>query len=62
MPFSPPEIYFWSQKFAMPVKTILSRLMAAGLDLIPGGGAEILHDDIRKRFLQTSVLPANGCL
>lgn len=47
--FSPPEIYFWSQKFAMSVKTILSRLMAAGLNSIPGGGAEILHDDIRKK-------------
>lgn len=47
--FSPPEIHFWSQKFAMAVRDILKRLMAAGLDSIPGGGAEILQDDARKK-------------
>lgn len=46
--FSPPEIYFWSQKFNLPIREILSRLMAAGLDSIPGGGAEILQDETRK--------------
>lgn len=47
--FSPPEIYFWSQKFKMPVPEILKRLMAAGLDSIPGGGAEVLADETRRR-------------
>lgn len=47
--FSPPEIHFWSQKFAMSVKEILTRLMDAGLDSIPGGGAEILQDEARKK-------------
>lgn len=47
--FSPPEIQFWSRKFGLSVKEIIRRLMAAGLDSIPGGGAEILQDDTRSR-------------
>jgi len=47
--FSPPEIYFWSQKFRLPVETILKRLMAAGLHSIPGGGAEVLQDEARSK-------------
>lgn len=47
--FSPPEIFFWSKKFSLPVNEILKRLMAAGLNSIPGGGAEILHNGIRSQ-------------
>lgn len=36
--FSPPEIYFWSRKFELSVTEILERLMACGLNSIPGGG------------------------
>ncbi|MBO4336014.1 MAG: dehypoxanthine futalosine cyclase [Desulfovibrio sp.] len=45
--FSPPEIAYWSQKFALPVPEIISRLKACGLASIPGGGAEILHNAVR---------------
>lgn len=45
--FSPPEIYFWSRHYDMAVPDILRRLQAAGLHSIPGGGAEVLHDDAR---------------
>lgn len=47
--FSPPEIFFWSKKFSLSIDEILQRLMTAGLDSIPGGGAEILHNGIRKQ-------------
>ena len=47
--FSPPEIQYWSRKFGISVREIIARLMAAGLDSIPGGGAEILQDDARRR-------------
>lgn len=47
--FSPPEIYFWSRQFQLPVEEILRRLIAAGLDSMPGGGAEILHNGIRRQ-------------
>ena len=33
--FSPPEIFFWSQKFGLSVDEVISRLRAAGLDSIP---------------------------
>ncbi|MDR2054979.1 MAG: dehypoxanthine futalosine cyclase [Desulfovibrio sp.] len=47
--FSPPEIFFWSKTFNITVKEILSRLKAAGLHSLPGGGAEILHNGVRAR-------------
>lgn len=47
--FSPPEIWFWSKKYGLSVREILSRLIAAGLDSVPGGGAEVLRDDARSR-------------
>lgn len=47
--FSPPEVAFWAQQFDMSIPEVLRRLMAAGLDSLPGGGAEILHDDVRSR-------------
>ncbi len=47
--FSPPEIFYWSRLYAMPVAEIIRRLRAAGLDSIPGGGAEILVNEVRAR-------------
>jgi cyclic dehypoxanthinyl futalosine synthase len=48
--FSPPEIFFLSQKTSLPIAEVISRLVNAGLDTIPGGGAEILCDDIRQKI------------
>ncbi len=45
--FSPPEIAFMSQRFDLPLKEVLARLIEAGLSSIPGGGAEILVDRVR---------------
>ncbi len=45
--FSPPEIDFFAQTNALSVKDVILRLKAAGLDSIPGGGAEILTDRCR---------------
>ena len=47
--FSPPEIYAFTQLFQMSTEEVLRRLQKAGLDSIPGGGGEILVDEIRKR-------------
>lgn len=46
--FSPPEIVFLARQSGYGVKEILTRLMAAGLGSIPGGGAEILVDRVRQ--------------
>jgi cyclic dehypoxanthinyl futalosine synthase len=48
--FSPPEIHAFHQVFDMPVRDVLLRLQEAGLDTIPGGGAEILSDRVRDRI------------
>ncbi len=47
---SPSEISFISQKENLAIADVLKRLKAAGLDSIPGGGAEILVDRIRKKI------------
>ena len=46
--FSPPEITFFAETWGMDRKEILRRFIAAGLGSIPGGGAEILVDRVRK--------------
>ncbi|MEE9199907.1 MAG: cyclic dehypoxanthinyl futalosine synthase [Candidatus Brocadiales bacterium] len=46
--FSPPEILHLSRLEGLPVSTVITRLRSAGLDSIPGGGAEILVDRCRK--------------
>ncbi|MSR39745.1 MAG: dehypoxanthine futalosine cyclase [Planctomycetes bacterium] len=45
---SPPEITHLSKLEKRPVRAILQDLKAAGLDSIPGGGAEILVDRVRQ--------------
>jgi len=48
--FSVPEIWFLAKLEKMPVREVLERLVAAGLDSIPGGGAEILEDGVRRQI------------
>ena len=45
---SPPEVIHLSRLSQLPVSAVIERLIAAGLDSIPGGGAEILVDRVRK--------------
>jgi len=45
---SPPEVLHISKMSKLPVPEVIERLIAAGLDSIPGGGAEILVDRVRK--------------
>jgi cyclic dehypoxanthinyl futalosine synthase len=46
--FSPPEIHHFANLSGLSVAEVLERLIAAGLDSIPGGGAEILSDRVRR--------------
>ncbi|NLX19802.1 MAG: dehypoxanthine futalosine cyclase [Desulfobulbus sp.] len=48
--FSPPEIVHFSKLSGLGIKEVLQRLMAAGLDSIPGGGAEILSNRVRREL------------
>ncbi len=48
--FTAVEIHFFAKKFGMSYREVLTRLRAAGLGSLPGGGAEILHADVRQRI------------
>jgi cyclic dehypoxanthinyl futalosine synthase len=45
---SPPEVVHLARMSRLRVPDVIDRLIAAGLDSIPGGGAEILVDRVRK--------------
>ena len=47
--FSPPEIHNLHLISGLDYETIMRRLKDAGLYSLPGGGAEILDDEVRKR-------------
>ncbi|MCD7962677.1 MAG: CofH family radical SAM protein [Rikenellaceae bacterium] len=46
----PPEIIHISKLSRLDIKTVLQRLTDAGLDSLPGAGAEILDNEIRRRI------------
>ncbi|HEX9049388.1 MAG TPA: cyclic dehypoxanthinyl futalosine synthase [Anaeromyxobacter sp.] len=47
---SPEEIWHIARTSQLGLDATIDRLVAAGLDSIPGGGAEILHDEVRRRI------------
>ena len=47
---SPPEIHHLSRISKIPTREVLQRLQAAGMDSMPGGGAEILVEGVRERL------------
>jgi len=47
--FSPPEIDHIARTCEMAPETVLQKFWAAGLRTMPGGGAEILSDPVRRR-------------
>ena len=47
---SPTEVEFLAQEEGITIRECLQRLKDAGLQSLPGGGAEILVDDVRERI------------
>ena len=47
---SPPEIVYLSESSGLSIADTLKELVSAGLDSLPGGGAEILVDAVRQRI------------
>ncbi|MEK7466728.1 MAG: cyclic dehypoxanthinyl futalosine synthase [Planctomycetota bacterium] len=45
--FSPSEVTHIAEVEKLPLEVVIARLAAAGLKGLPGGGAEILDDDVR---------------
>jgi len=46
--FTAAEIDYFSRRFKLPLGTVLARLKAAGLQSMPGGGAEVFSERLRK--------------
>src|SRR5581483_12264841 len=55
--FSAPDIVNIAKVSDLSIRDTLARLRDAGLDSLPGGGAEILDNDVRRRIsrLKSSV-------
>jgi cyclic dehypoxanthinyl futalosine synthase len=54
--FSASEIWHFHNLNKLPLPTVLERLKAAGMGSLPGGGAEILVDRVRKAVTVNKVL------
>ena len=54
--FSPPEIHHFTKVNKLPLRNVLERLKDAGLGSLPGGGAEILVDRVRREMTRGKVL------
>lgn len=57
--FSPAEIEHMASKAGLTIRDTLMRLKAAGLDSLPGGGAEILVDEVRQRVSPKKISAGN---
>lgn len=53
--FTAEELWRMAQQAGLPVGEALARLKRCGLQSIPGGGAEILNDDLRTRICPDKV-------
>lgn len=54
--FSPPEIHHFTKVSKLSLRDVLSRLKAAGLGSLPGGGGEILVDRVRAAMTRGKVM------
>ncbi len=54
---SAPEVYFLQKLTKAPMRDVIARLRDAGLQSIPGGGAEILEDSVRRRIWSLTKAP-----
>jgi cyclic dehypoxanthinyl futalosine synthase len=54
--FSPPELHHFAKINKLPLREVLTRLKAAGMGSLPGGGGEILVDRVRKELTKGKAL------
>ena len=48
--FTAVEIHYFAEHYGMSVRQVLERLREAGLQSLPGGGAEIFHPEVRTKI------------
>jgi aminodeoxyfutalosine synthase len=53
--FTAVEIDFFHKKFRMPVEEVLRQLQGAGLRTMPGGGAEVFSERVRKQLFPQKI-------
>lgn len=53
--FTAVEVHYYAEKYGMTVPEVLDHLRDAGLDSLPGGGAEIFADRARKKLCHDKV-------
>ncbi len=49
------EIDFFSKKFKLPITEVLAQLKAAGLSTMPGGGAEVFSERVRRLLFNQKI-------
>ena len=54
---SAPEVYFLQKLTKQPMRDVIARLRDAGMQSIPGGGAEILEDSVRREIWSLTKAP-----
>jgi cyclic dehypoxanthinyl futalosine synthase len=54
--FSPPEVCYLANKHDLTIRETVKILRQAGLDSIPGGGAEILSDRVREQISPKKIM------
>ncbi|MBC7545439.1 MAG: aminofutalosine synthase MqnE [Candidatus Sericytochromatia bacterium] len=59
--FTAVEIHYFAEKYAMTYQQVLEALRSAGLDSLPGGGAEIFAERVRRKICHDKV-DADGWL
>ncbi len=53
--FTAVEVHYYAEKYGMTHEEVLTALMEAGLDSMPGGGAEIFHPRARRKLCHDKV-------
>lgn len=53
--FTAVEVHYYAGKYGMTYEQVLRALMEAGLDSMPGGGAEIFADRVRRKICHDKV-------
>lgn len=53
--FTAVEIHYFAEKYGMSYEDVLKRLIGAGLGSLPGGGAEVFSERVRKKICRDKV-------
>ena len=53
--FTAVEIDFFHKKFKLPIEEVLRQLKEAGLRTMPGGGAEVFSERVRKKLFSSKI-------